>query len=409
MRLGVIADDFTGGLDAAGFIRKNGVETVLFSGVPSKDELAALGADSAAVIALQIRSCDPEEAVRLASEACDALLLASCRMIYFKYCSTFDSTPKGNIGPVTGVLMKKLSVSSTIVVPSLPVNGRTVKNGILYVNGVPLSESPMRYHPLNPMTESYVPSLLAAQSDFPVYLIDEKTLREGGARAFYDGLTGCAVIDAENDGDIAMIARTFSDIPLATGGSALAGAFAGVFSGKTGKADAEKRRIEGRSIILVGSCSAASNAQCAYYRSLGAPVVNVSVKECLDSLHEYAERLVAEAEKCSGGYPLMITASKSPEERKALDESYPGTDIAALTENFFSLAAKLAIERGFTRLIVGGGETSGAVVRASGLKAFRIGREISPGVSWMYAGGTGFALKSGNFGGEDFFREALYE
>ncbi len=409
MRLGVIADDFTGGLDAAGFIRKNGVETVLFSGVPSKDELAALGDDSAAVIALQIRSCDPDEAVRLASEACDALLSASCSMIYFKYCSTFDSTPKGNIGPVTGALMKKLSVSSAIAVPSLPVNGRTVKNGILYVNGVPLSESPMRYHPLNPMTESYVPSLLASQSDFPVYLIDEKTLREGGARALYDGLTGCAVIDAENDGDIAMIARTFSDIPLATGGSALAGAFAGVFSGKAGKADAEKRRIEGRSIILVGSCSAASNAQCAYYRSLGAPMVNVSVKECLDSLQEYAERLVAEAEKCSGGYPLMITASKSPEERKALDESYPGTDIAALTENFFSLAAKLAIERGFTRLIVGGGETSGAVVRASGLKAFRIGREISPGVSWMYAGGTGFALKSGNFGGEDFFREALYE
>ena len=163
MRLGVIADDFTGGLDAAGFIRKNGAETVLFSGVPSKDELAALGDDSAAVIALQIRSCDPDEAVRLASEACDALLSASCSMIYFKYCSTFDSTPKGNIGPVTGALMKKLSVSSAIAVPSLPVNGRTVKNGILYVNGVPLSESPMRYHPLNPMTESYVPSLLAAQ------------------------------------------------------------------------------------------------------------------------------------------------------------------------------------------------------------------------------------------------------
>ena len=173
MHIGVIADDFTGGLDAAGFIKKSGENVTLFNGLPGEGDLDAVGKDDSAVIAMQIRSIDRKIASDEAEKAALLLKKAGARMIYFKYCSTFDSTEKGNIGPIIERLMKVLSVTSTILVPSLPVNGRTVKDGILYVNGVELSSSPMRYHPLNPMTISYIPEILRRQSspDLPIHLI----------------------------------------------------------------------------------------------------------------------------------------------------------------------------------------------------------------------------------------------
>ncbi len=408
MLLGVIADDFTGGLDAAGFIRKGGLEVTFFSGVPSRDEMDGVPSDAAAVIALQIRSCSPCDAVRAASEAADALIAASCRMIYLKYCSTFDSTPRGNIGPVLDALLSKLGLGSSIAVPSLPVNGRTVRDGILYVNGIPLAQSPMRHHPLNPMTESSVPRLLGAQSCHPAYSISLEHLRRGEAWEEYEGRKGYAVIDAVTDDDISAIASSFSMLPLASGGSALAGAFAHVFSGRERKGVDEGKRLDGRCLMIVGSCSAASVEQVSRYKALGAPVMPLSIERCLSSPGEYIRELLSLAESASP-YPLMVSAAKDPEARKALDAAYPDADIASITEDFFASLASAAIKAGFRRMIVGGGETSGAVVRAAGLRAFRIGREIAPGVSWMYSGDIGFALKSGNFGGADFFREALYE
>ena len=409
MKLGVIADDFTGGLDAAGFIRNNGMETMLFNGIPSADELKAVPAGDAAVIAMQIRSIAPEEASRQAAEAAKALADAGCSMFYFKYCSTFDSTDRGNIGPVMKALMDELGVGSTIAVPSLPVNGRTVKDGILYVNGVPLGESPMRYHPLNPMKDSYLPEILRRQSVFPVSLIDQNALRSGKARDIFQEISGCAIVDAVDDDDVLMIAESFSDLRLVTGGSALAGMLSRIFSGSRRNPVAEAPSSNGRRILFSGSCSAASNEQVAEYRKTGALMIAVSVDECLKGLDDYAEKILQKVESSSSEYPAMIYSTKLPDEVKAQDERYPGLDIASLTESLFAVLTKLFMKAGYSRFIVGGGETSGSVVKASGLSSFRIGREIAPGVSWMYSGDIGFALKSGNFGRKTFFTDALYE
>ena len=409
MRLGVIADDFTGGLDAAGFIRNNGMETMLFSGIPSVDKLKALPDDGACVIALQIRSIDPDEASRQAVDAARALREAGCGTFYFKYCSTFDSTDKGNIGPIMGALMKELGISSTIAVPSLPVNGRTVKDGILYVKGVPLGESPMRYHPLNPMKDSFLPDILRRQSSFPVSLITQDDLRSGKAGDIFSRTEGCAIVDAVDDGDVLIIAETFRDLRLMTGGSALTGMLARVFSGGKGFRSSEAAGTGRRRIIFSGSCSAASNEQVAEYRKTGALMIPVSVEKCLAGLDAYADELVREAGGSSCDYPPMIYSTKSPDEVKAQDARYPDVDIAALTESLFAALTRKFIAAGYDRFIVGGGETSGSVVRAAGLSAFSIGREIAPGVSWMYSDGIGFALKSGNFGGRSFFSDALQE
>lgn len=409
MHIGVIADDFTGGLDAAGFIKKSGENVTLFNGLPGEGDLDAVGKDDSAVIAMQIRSIDSKIASDEAEKAALLLKKAGARMIYFKYCSTFDSTEKGNIGPIIERLMKVLSVTSTILVPSLPVNGRTVKDGILYVNGVELSSSPMRYHPLNPMTISYIPEILRRQSspDLPIHLISHDVEEK---RKVYDREAGAYVIDAEDDYDVMKIAKEFHDIPFATGGSALPGAFASLEKKGEEKKVSELVKADSRkTIMFVGSCSASSLEQVEAYRSIPAPVHHVSVEKSIFSRDEYIKEIVSLASSLSGEYPLLVSASKSPKERRESDEKFPGYDIAKYTEEFFSLLFRAFLEKGYTRFIVGGGETSGSVVRASGMKAFEIGREIAPGVSWMYSGKIGFALKSGNFGGKSFFSDVLYE
>ena len=410
MRLGVIADDFTGGLDAAGFIRNSGMDTILFNGIPSEKDFPQAAAAEAAVIALQIRSIDPESASAQALAAVKVLQRAGCSTYYFKYCSTFDSTDRGNIGPIMKTLMDGLGVCATIAVPSLPVNGRIVKDGILYVNGIPLGESPMRYHPLNPMKDSYLPDILRRQSVFPVSLINLEDLRAGKALDEFMDLSGCAIVDAVDDADVLMIARVFSHIPLLTGGSALAGMIVRVLSdGRKAAAADIPSSDRKKMIIFSGSCSLASNEQVAEYRKTGALMIAVSVDECLKGLDDYAERILQKVKGVSSGYPPMIYSTKLPEEVRALDECYPGIDIASMTESLFAHLTRHFIRSGYNRFIVGGGETSGSVVKASGLSSFRIGREIAPGVSWMYSGNVGFALKSGNFGGKSFFEDALQE
>ena len=383
MQIAVIADDFTGGLDAAGFMKKNGMDVILFSGIPGKEDISRVPDDSSIVIALQIRSMEKKSALKLVDDALDAISLSKCRMVYFKYCCT-------------------------IVVPSLPVNGRTVKDGRLYVYGVPLASSHMRNHPLNPMTLSYVPEILQRQTERPVYLLKAGS---GEKRKLYDKMTGFAVLDAASDEDINEIAKEFEDIPFATGGSALVGAYAGLFAKKGAESDGERVvEVDAKhAIMFVGSCSSSSLKQVEVYESASHRVERFSLEKYLSSPDEYINALLEKAKSVEGRFPLLISASKTPREREENDKNFPGVDVARETEGFFAKMTVKCLESGFTRFIVGGGETSGSVVRASKLNAFSIGREISPGVSWMYSDGVAFALKSGNFGGDDFFISALLE
>lgn len=411
MKLGVIADDFTGAVDVAGFIRNGGIETIMFCGLPSYEDLNSIDEDSAVVISLQIRSCSVKLATAQAVAAVSMLKKTGCRKFYFKYCSTFDCTEYGNIGPVAESIMKLLDSRYTVFVPALPVNGRTVYKGYLFVNDRLLSESPMRFHPVNPMTESYIPTLLEKQFSGKIAVIPYEDISKGSTYVRrklneYTSTGVCGiVIDSIDDKSIRIIAEACSENDFLTGGSALAGALASVLSNSNYNADGHDNipfRDE-RTVIFVGSCSRASNIQVNNYIAAGAPAKSIDITELIKDLIEYARKISDWIATSSGSFSPMVYATKSPEELDRVNALYPDYDIAALINEFFRELTCLAIGKGFRRFIVGGGETSGAVVQASGERLFRIGPEISPGISWIYSRNMAFALKSGNFGKDTFF------
>lgn len=414
MLLGVVADDLTGASDIAGFVAASGFSVVQYAGVPSE---AAPADCDCAVVSLKSRSVPAREAVRQSLAALGWLRGQGAPRIYFKYCSTFDSTPAGNIGPVTDALTDALGAGVAPLCPSLPVNGRTVRDGVLYVNGTPLAESPMRHHPLNPMTDSFLPNLMDAQSRGKTGVVDIAAVRRGAAavRARADALERdgfrYAVLDAETDGDLTILAEAFQNAPLLTGGSGLGGAVAAALVAENPAAFAGRALPvppPGKTIVLSGSCSKMTNAQTARYRAI-APEFRVEVARCLADADAYAAEAAQWASaNAAAAHPPLINATVNPDGLKAVQEKFGGAVAAEAVETFFSKLAVLLRRDGFANFIVAGGETSGSVSLALNVSAFRIGRRIAPGVSWVEAAGGGLwlAMKSGNFGDEDFFAKA---
>jgi len=409
VRLGVIADDFTGATDIAGFLVANGLRTVQLNGVPPAE--LAVDAD-AVVVSLKSRSCPVEEAVSQSLAALAWLRDRGYRRFFFKYCSTFDSTPRGNIGPVTDALLDALEEDFTVICPALPVNGRTIYSGHLFVGGVPLHESGMRHHPVTPMTDSNLMRLMDAQSrgrtgNVPSRVVDE------GAEALRAALAGLraegfryAVLDALNDAHLATLGEAVEGMRLVTGGSGLAD---GMTRGRGGRAGAvAEGRLDGaRAVILSGSCSAMTNAQVAAYRA-AAPSLAVSAERCVTEAG-YAEELAAwaAAQPREGPAPLLY-ATVPPEALKASQDRFGAAEAGAAVERVLGALARRLAEHGFDAFIVAGGETSGTVTQSLGIGGFHIGAQIAPGVPWVRAVGQplSLALKSGNFGGERFFFEA---
>ena len=417
MRFGVIADDFTGAVDAAGFIRNGGLKAIMFCGLPTYDELFSIPVDAAVIISLQIRACSVNSATAQAAAAASMLAKAGCPKLYFKYCSTFDSTSDGNIGPVADCIMKVLDIDSTVFAPSLPVNGRTVYMGYLFVNDRLLEDSPMRYHPVNPMTESYIPEILRNQFNGRTDVIPHavickgpEAIEEKALELSASGIRGF-VVDAIDNDDVRKIAEAFKEYRFLTGGSALAGEIAGLLSVgcNTEAAEMPSPFPTGRTVIFVGSCSRKSNIQVSRYISDGGPARSVDIAACRAGLEMYAEELFRWISETESELAPMVYATKTPEELDDVAAMYPGEDIAALINALFAELAKLSLKGGFRRFIVGGGETSGSVVQASGERIFRIGPEISPGISWIYNEKASFALKSGNFGSDSFFEDVQKE
>jgi len=414
MLLGCIADDFTGASDLANTLAKGhgtsgGMATTQFVGVP---EGAADAACEAGVVALKSRTIPPADAVALSLGALDWLLAQGCRQIFFKYCSTFDSTPAGNIGPVAEALLDRLG-GAAVVCPAFPAAGRTLFNGHLFVNGQLLSETGMRDHPLTPMTDPDIRRWLRLQTRGDVGLAPFAIVRQGAAEIRSALAAEAAagrrliVVDAVADEDLLAIGEAAAEHRLVTGGSGVAlglpGNFrrAGLLSGRR----ADFAGSMGPAVALSGSCSRQSLAQVEAFAAAH-PTLAVSPDAVMDGSMS-VERAFGWTMARIAEYP-MIYSSAAPEAVRAAQAAHGSEALAAAIEGFFGeLAAKLA-GAGVTRLVVGGGETSGAVAASLGVGAFAIGPEIDPGVPALAAAGSPLrlALKSGNFGGIDFYDKA---
>ncbi len=420
MLLGVIADDFTGASDIANTIAKGliegteakgGLRTTQYLGVPR----AAASSDvEAGVVSLKSRSIPAPDAVRQSLDALEWLRAQGCRQFVFKYCSTFDSTPDGNIGPVAEALAEALDVRGVVVCPAFPGAGRTLYRGHLFVHDRLLSESGMQSHPLNPMTDPDIRRFLARQARGPVGLVSSPTVRSGtvALRAALEDAAGrgetLVVVDAICDEDLVTIGRASADARLLTGGSGIAIGLpanfirAGLASG-SGRPDI---RVAGPEAILAGSCSGATLGQIDVH-ARDHPVLAIDVDSVMRDETQSSD-IVAFLSDRHGKAPLAFS-SATPDEVGRLQARYGRDTVARKLDALFADTARRLVEGGVKRLVVAGGETSGAVVSALNLGALAIGPEIDPGVPVLFGenGELAIALKSGNFGAPDFFEKAL--
>ena len=418
MLLGCIADDFTGATDLANNLVRNGMRTVQTIGVPQ----TAFEHDvDAVVVALKSRTAPAAEAVTQSLAALEWLKRAGCRQFYFKYCSTFDSTAQGNIGPVAEALMQALDAKLAIACPAFPTNARTIYMGNLFVGEVPLSESGMRDHPLTPMQDANLVRVLQAQARAKVGLVPWTAVAAGeqAIRARFAALEAgevrLAVVDAITDADLHAIAAACAEHPLITAGSGVAIGLPHNFR-RAGllppRADAaELPQIPGLSAVISGSCSQATNAQVAHWLASGHVAIRIDPLAIAGGKDAAAEALRLAVPQLKAG-PVLFYATAAPEEVKAVQARLGVAEAGALVEQALARIAQGLIEAGVTRLVVAGGETAGAVVQALKVSALKIGPQIDPGVPWTATSGARpilLALKSGNFGSRDFFVKSLQQ
>lgn len=409
--LGCIADDFTGASDAASFLVKGGMRTVLWNGIPPVG-LALDDGIQAIVIALKSRTQKTSEAVAESLQALDWLINAGAQQFYIKYCSTFDSTPAGNIGPIVDSVMDRLDVPYTVLCPSLPVNGRTVENGILYVDGIPVHKSHMKNHPLTPIWESSIAGLMKPQSKYRcfnvsrAYMInhnhdmEESSLLNDNDRVYY-------IPDYVNEEDGELIVKCFGDLKLLTGGSGLLEALARRITRGALQNAMPDIRAEGKTLLLAGSCSKATLEQIAWYQNQDGisykidPINLYQGKETFEDIWEFI--------KTHSNAPVLVYSSDTSENVKEVQRI--GTAIiATLLEETMANLAKQAVDYGYKKIIVAGGETSGAVTQMLDYQSYEVGECVAPGVPVMFPlkhPDIRLVLKSGNFGQVEFFIDSI--
>ncbi|MFD4989805.1 3-oxo-tetronate kinase [Streptomyces sp. NPDC058374] len=415
--LGAIADDFTGATDLATMLVSRGFRTLVAIGADAVDPAAAADAD-AVVVALKSRTAPVDEAVADSLAALRALRAAGCRRYYFKYCSTFDSTPRGNIGPVADALLDAVHADRTVVVPAFPATGRTVRDGLLYVHGEPLDRSPMRHHPLTPMTDASLERLLRPQTRRPVRRIPLDTVRAGTEplRAAVDapGAAGALlVVDAVTDDDLRTVSAATGHLGLVTGAAGLALGLTGPHPGAARATPASGPGAP--AAVLSGSASSTTRAQVAHGRAR-LPHRKLDIAALRRDLHGTVADLAAFAREQWRLDPARPPLFHSVDDLDDLERTAPPgeTPAPALVEEALAALAVTLVDDGARRLLVAGGETSGAVVTALAVRRLAIGAPLAPGVTWARAEtGTGshrrsidLALKSGNFGDTDIFTEA---
>ena len=416
--LGCIADDFTGATDLASTLVRQGMRAVQVIGVPD----GPLPEADAVIVALKSRTIPAAEAVALSLAACEALLAGGARQILFKYCSTFDSTDAGNIGPVAEALLDRLAAGFAIACPAFPTNGRTIYQGHLFVGGHLLNESGMENHPLTPMTDPSLVRVLGRQARRGVGLIPFGVVEQGPAavRATIARLSesgrGFAIADALHDGHLFTLGEACAQHALITGGSGIALGLpenfrrAGLLPARD-DADALPP-AGGLCAVVAGSCSRATLGQIGLARD-HVPVLELDALATPDAAALAAQARAWMEGRLDAARPVVIAASAPPDRVAALQDKLGRDAAGALVEEAMAMVAADLVARGVRRLVVAGGETSGAVVQRLGVRALRIGAEIDPGVPWTHATaeaapeGLHLALKSGNFGARDFFLKAF--
>lgn len=415
MKIAALADDVTGATDLAGSWRGRGLRTVVVLGEPAEDDQLVTNGMDAVVYAVKIRSVAVEQASAVAARVGGALSALDQVQVYDKYCSTFDSTPQGNIGPIADALADAVGAERAVVVPSMPDNGRTVYQGHLFVHDQLLSESPMRKHPLNPMRDSSVVRLLQAQTSRRVGLVPLSTVRQGPAalrRALDDAQAAGAfylVTDAIENADLEIINKATAHDALVTGGSGLA-----LGAQHSSAQPSPLHAVKGHRLILAGSASTATRGQVAIGES-AYPTRALDMARVAEDPEALAEELISWVRARwaeSPERPVLIHSAAG-----ALGADSPTHEQSEGVENTMSLLGRRAYESGARQILVAGGETSGAVINGLGIRYLELGDEVDPGVSW--ARGVALAsssagaerdcnllLKSGNFGSDDLFVKA---
>jgi uncharacterized protein YgbK (DUF1537 family) len=406
LKLGIIADDYTGASDAAGMLTERGVRTLLCTGLPK----TRVKGFEALVIGLPTRSVSARKAYQEVYQAARFLRKLKVKKVQVKYCSTFDSTKKGNIGPSLDAAARALPVNGAIVCPALPVNGRTVYKGNLFVNGVPLSESPLRHHPLNPMTDSNIVRWLSYQTRKKVTLADIQAVRSGELVCDRRYL----VTDTLNNADLNRIARASASMRLISGGSGITAAVAPVLFGKRRALSFRKRMtgIRPGMLVVAGSCSPATRAQNAMAVKKGFAPVYIDGRDILagkmrpDSVIERVQMALEKKGKAllyASAGPDQVKKAQALGRRMGLSPAATGRRIGAFLAR---VTNRLARKKLFGRLVISGGETSGQVLDCLGWNHLEVGLPVEPGVPVCFplaAPDTIVALKSGNFGSPDFY------
>jgi uncharacterized protein YgbK (DUF1537 family) len=418
MKLGCIADDFTGATDLANNLVRSGMRVMQTFGVPS----APLSADvDAVVVALKSRTIPADQAISQSLDALAWLKAQGAEQIYFKYCSTFDSTPEGNIGPVTEALMDALNCQFTIATPAFPDNGRTVFKGYLFAGAVLLNESGMQNHPLTPMTDANLVRVMQAQTKRKVGLIDHIVMARGASaiaekiKALTSEGVGVAIVDATSNEDLKTLGPALKGMPLVTAGSGVAIGLPGNWGLQTSAQASALPPAQGHQAIVSGSCSLATQAQVAHYKSTGLPSwqfeplrwtdyqVPAQIKAEVDKALAWAAPLLAQG-------PVLIYATTDAETLQKVQAKFGREQAGEWMESALAQACVGLQALGVKQWVIAGGETSGACVQALNISQMQIGAQIDPGVPWCYAPNHAaghLTLKSGNFGTPDFFTKAF--
>jgi uncharacterized protein YgbK (DUF1537 family) len=413
--LGCVADDFTGATDLANTLVKAHMRTVQLLGVP-RPGLKVPAADCI-IVALKSRSNPANEAVTMSLAALDWLRQQDAKQFYFKYCSTFDSTDNGNIGPVADAMLDAIGADFTVFNPAFPTNKRTVYKGYLFVGDELLSESGMRHHPLTPMTDPSLVRVLQRQTRHKVGLVPYATIVNGAAaiRDAFEKLRQHgirhAILDSITDEHLVTLGEACADLKLVTGGSGMAMGLPANFvrkgQMKSGQ-HSQLPKVSGPTAVLAGSCSVATQEQVALMKQGHEffelePMAIASGRDLAQETLNWAASRLSEK-------PILIYSTAAPEQVKAVQERLGREHAGALVEETLGKIARGLVASGVRRLVVAGGETSGAVVGALGVEGLAIGPEIDPGVPWTFSIGEpalALALKSGNFGTADFFTKAF--
>ena len=416
LRLGCIADDFTGATDLANNLVRAGMRVV--QAIGEQRERFDGDAD-AIVVALKTRTIPRDEAVAQSLAALDWLRAQDAAQIYFKYCSTFDSTAAGNIGPVTEALMDALHADFTIATPAFPDNGRTVYNGYLFVGDMLLSESGMRHHPLTPMTDANLVRVLQAQCTRKVGRVDHRVVARGpdAIRARFDALradgVAIAIVDAITNDDLLRLGPALAQMPLVTAGSGVAIALPANFGIAPSAAASALPPAAGTQAVIAGSCSEATNRQVRAFIAAGGAALQID-PVAIAAGGDVTRDALAWCRAHVARGPVLLYSTAEPGDVRAIQQRLGVGKAGSMTEATLGAIARGLVDLGVRQLIVAGGETSGACVQALHIARMKIGPQIDPGVPWCWAKtdadcgvGVHLALKSGNFGADDFFAKAF--